>query len=121
MDQGIDFTDLVGIEKQLRKATNALHDMAENVAKARQVKEFASERRKNLLARFMAPMMSDRSAATAEAVGRANPDYMLQLKGLENQYLDAERALAKWDATKATFEAARSLLSLGKEQIRQIS
>lgn len=116
-----DHNDALKVEQRLRAATNELHKLAEPVAMARQVKEFSSERRKALLAQFTVPLLADNnSSAAAEAMARATPEYLAGLTALEDQYRNAEQAIAKWSATVCTFDAARSLMSMSKEQLRQI-
>lgn len=114
-----DFHDASKAEARLRAAANRLHAMAGEVAQAKQVKEFASDRRKNLLARYMAPLLASGSGATAaEMVARANPEYQQELDEQAEQYAAAERVLSEHGATMATFDAARSLLSMSKESMR---
>lgn len=116
-----DFTDTAKVERRLRDATNELHKLVDSVALARQVKEFSSERRKTLLARFAAPLMAEtKSLSPAESLARWGPDYIKELTELETQYREAERTISKWQATQATFEAARSLLSMSKELLKNL-
>ena len=115
-----DYTDSAKSEQRLRAAANKLHELAPAVAKARQVKEFSSDRRKNLLARYMAPLLIGGSVASAETTARADMDYGMGLDDLARQYREAEEVLAEWAATNATFEASRSLLSLSKELLRSL-
>lgn len=115
-----DHNDALKVEQRLRAATNELHKLAEPVAMARQVKEFSSERRKALLAQFTVPLLIGNSSAAAEAMARANPEYLAGLTALEEQYRTSENMIAKWQATICTFDAARSLMSMSKEQLRQI-
>ncbi len=41
-----------------------------------------------------------------------------ELEGLSKQYEGAERVIAEWDSEFASFEAARSLLSMAKESMK---
>lgn len=116
-----DFTESAKVEQRLKNSTNDLHKMGPDVALARQVKEFVSEQRKNLLARYVAPLLkSGRSAPQAENMARASDEYRKEIALLEKQYQHAESVIAKWGATMATYEAARSLLSFSKETLRQL-
>lgn len=115
-----DYTDGINAEKSLRAANNKLHELAPQVALARQVKEFSSDRRKELLARFTKAYLADGSVAQAEVSARADHGYEAGLSELEKQYQAAEHTIAKWQATQATFEAARSLISLNKEIARNM-
>jgi GH35 family endo-1,4-beta-xylanase len=116
-----DFTDTQRIEQKLRKANNTLLHMTADVAAARTIKEFVSERRKNLLARFANARIHEGASATAaETEARSNERYVEEFNQLTAEYESAEKVLADWDATRATFEAARSILSLSKESLRQL-
>lgn len=120
-----DYTDGINAEKSLRAANNKLHELAPQVAIARQVKEFSSDRRKALLARYAIQNLTGgdgKSAGVtmAETMARANINYCEELGQLERQFRDAEAVIAKWQATQATFEAARSLISLNKEIVRNM-
>jgi len=116
-----DFTDIKKVSERLRNANNALHEIVPEVAKARQIKEFASDRRKALLARCTAPFLeAGDSVASAEAKARANDSYKTELEILAAQYQFAEHTLAKYSALQATFDAARSLLSMSKETFKQL-
>lgn len=117
-----DFTDVVHVEKRLRDATNALQEMTGDVASALTVKEFVSERRKNLLASYMSPLVAKgMGVAAAEAEARATAGYVGQVNLQAEQYEAAEKVLAKRDAMRAMFDASRSILSLSKESLRQLS
>jgi hypothetical protein len=116
-----DFSDSAKVEARLKGATNDLHKLADQVALARQVREFAPEQRRNLLARYVAPILeSGRSAPQAEALARSSDEYRNEISLLEKQYQHAEAVIAKWSATIASYEAARSLLSFSKETLRQL-
>jgi hypothetical protein len=109
-----DQTEFAKTQKRLRQVTNELHQMVPNVASARQVIEFSSERRKTLLAIFTAPLLAGSSAAAAEVMARANPKYIKELTTLEGQSKEAYGVVAKWDAMNKTWDAARSLMSFHK-------
>jgi len=115
-----DFQDTLKVEKRLKEATQQLHGLVDGVALARQVKEFSSDQRKALLARYMAPLLDNRAQGTAEALARASDEYKSELEKLERQYQHAEHLIAKWQATFASFEAARSLLSMSKETMKTL-
>lgn len=115
-----DFTDSQHAEQRLRDAANRLQRMAKDVAKAKQVREFASDRRKNLLARYQAPLLATTSYAASEPIARANEAYQAEFEDLAAQFADAEHVLAEWAATNATLEAARSILSLNKTLIQNM-
>lgn len=119
MSIAVDFTDSAKVEARLKAATNRMQSLVGDVALARQVKEFASERRRMLLAKYSAPLLdSGRSQPQSEALSRASAEYKTELAMLEKEYQHAERTLAEWEAQKAIYEAARSLLSFSKETLR---
>ena len=118
-----DHSEAKQAQKRLVEAANALQRLVPQVAVSRQIKEFASDRRKNLLARWTRnAICGDKtlSATMAEAIARANPQFQVEFEQQEKDYREAELSLAKWEATKATFEAARSLNSFNKERLSNI-
>lgn len=116
-----DFTDSATAEKRLRAAANKLHKLVPEVAHARQVIEFASDRRKNLLAEYVAPLLAaGMGVAAAEHTARADPEYQARFEEQATQLRDAYAVVKLWEATQATYDAARSLLSMSKELIRNL-
>lgn len=114
-----DHNDALVVQQRLRDTANALHDQVGQVALARQVKEFSSDRRKALLARYMRTHLDEgKSSAAAETIARSGEAYQAELKLLEDHYRQSEEAIAKWTATQATFDAARSLMSMSKEAMK---
>ena len=102
---------------RMQTASKQLNDNAESVGKAKQIREFASERRKNLLAQYVD---ADLPSTKAEQVARKNPEYLQKFDQLAAQSEDAEIVIAKDSATRHSFEAARSLLSFNRESLRQL-
>jgi len=113
----MDAHDIIELERRLAATVEELHSRASAVAMSRQIKEFISDQRKNLLAKYTAPLLRDNSATAAETLARANDDYEAEFERLQDQYRTAEKHLAKWDALHCQFEAARSALSLARTQI----
>ena len=113
----MDHLDAEKITLRMAGCTKRLQDMAESVGLSRQVRDFASERRKNLLAKYC-PV--GESAAKAEISARKDPEYLAELDKLAEQSRDAEITITRWDAEKASFEACRSLLSFNRESLRQL-
>lgn len=110
-----DHTESLEIAGRLRESVQSLHNLADKAGEARQVREFSSDRRKNLLAKFMYPFLRNGdSAAKAECAARTQEGFLSEMKQLEDQHLEAEKILAKVDAEKCRYEAARSLLSFSK-------
>lgn len=115
-----DFTETAAVEKRLKDAATKLHGLVGDVAYARQIKEFSSDQRKMLLAKYVVPVLKENSMTAADAIARTSPEYKNELAILERQYQHAERTLAEWAAWQSTFEASRSLLSLSKETLRHL-
>ncbi len=111
--------DISAVETRLKDATRRLHQLAPQVGAAKQIRQFDTDRRKNLLAKYVVRALKEgHSATAAEAYGRSDEAYQAELEGLSKQYEGAERTIAEWDSEYASFEAARSLLSMAKESMR---
>jgi hypothetical protein len=114
----IDGSSIIEIEQRLETAVNDLSKRVNAVAQARQVKEFVGEDRKNLLASFKVKHAEDNEADNAqETAARADPEYQKSLELIKTDYRKAEEHLASWEAAYCKFEAARSLLSMAKQQL----
>ena len=114
----IDGHDIQEIEKRLEAAVNDLSKRVNAIAQARQVKEFNSEMRKNLLASFKVKHAEDNdSDAGQETLARADAEYQQGLELLKADYQKAEKHIAAWDAAYCKFDAARSLLSMARAQL----
>lgn len=107
-----DHSQSLEIAAKLRDAVQKLHDMAPDVGAARQIKEFSSERRKNLLAKYMSKYIGTQGMREIEA--RNNSDYSEEFETLAKQELEAEKIVARWQAENCRYDAARSLLSFSK-------
>lgn len=108
-------SDIQQIEEKLRNATRRIHSLAPLVGHAKQVREYDSDRRKNLLATYALPhLKAGLSATAAETEARANCLYQTQLEALSEQREASEKTIAEWEAAFCTYEAARSLLSAAK-------
>lgn len=115
----VDDRDVMQVQDRLKSATKDLHRLAPLVGAAKQVKEFSSDRRKMALAKRQRPYIErGEGAAGSEALARSDPLYIEELKTLADQYTEAERCIAEWEATKCSFEAARSLLAMTRETIK---
>jgi len=110
--------DLLQLESRMVAAVEELQKLSSAVAMSRQIKEFASDLRKNLLAKYVVKYLADNTATAAESKARADEQYVDELESLMTQYRTAEKHLANWDAIHCKFEAARSALSLARTQIQ---
>lgn len=116
-----DHTQSNQIAERMKGSTRKLHQLASQVGSARQIREYDSDRRKNLLAKYVVKALKDgQSATAAETIGRSDPAYQEELKMLSTQLQDAETVIAQWTAEQASFDAARSLLSFSRETLRQL-
>lgn len=117
-----DHTDSQAVAGRLKLASKRIHDLANEVGHARQCKEFLSDMKRNLLAKYMlGPIKSDESAAAAEVIARSNPEFQAELAQLAEQYEAAEKVIARWQAEQVAWDSARSLLSFEKETMRELS
>lgn len=112
--------EILQTQKQFRVVANQIHKMVPAVAEARQVKEFISDQRKNVLAKHSLPFLADNSASAAETLARSSEAFVEQFVELQRHYQAAEQTLAEWSALQVKFEALRSLLSMEKETIRNL-
>jgi hypothetical protein len=116
-----DHSDILIIQKRLENAVREIRNMTALMGNAKQVRDYDSDRRKNLVAIHSLPYLkAGHSVASAELEARASLIYRQELEELSNQRSNAEQTIAKWDAAFCTYEAARSLLSMAKETIRTI-
>lgn len=110
-----DYSDTLELQRKLTESADTIQAMSSDVAIARQVREYDSDRRKRLLAQATAPFLNaGDSSAAAETKARASQSYADSMKELGKQLIEAEKVLASLDALKIQFEVARSLLSLQK-------
>lgn len=116
-----DYSESEQVAKRMKDSTRKLHQLAVQVGSAKQVREYDSDRRKNLLAKYVVKALKDgQSATAAETIGRSDPTYQEELRALSSQFQDAETVIAQFQAEQASFDAARSLLSFSKENLRQL-
>src|SRR4030095_11371972 len=116
-----DSSNIEIIQRRVKESTKRLHELSPHVGAARQVKEFSSDQRKNALAgEQVRYIQRGESLGAAESLARTSPVYLEKLKALEESYKQAETVIAEWQATMATFEAARSLLAMSRETMRTL-
>lgn len=109
-----DYGDIAVIQQKLMEASDELAAMVDEVAKARQVKEWDSERRKAALSLQVAPLLVSGSAAAAEHQARASEPYHKAMHALGLDLYAAEKSILKYETTRIKWESARSLLSIAK-------
>lgn len=111
----VDNDEIDRVKRRLEQARNTLHRLAPLVGAAKQVRQYDTDRRKMLLAEYaIDALRGGKSVAAAEMEARANPAYKTKLEALAEQCGASEKTIAEWDAAFASYEAARSLLSMEK-------
>ena len=114
----IDDEEIKDIEKKMQDCITRMRSLTVQVGKARQVKEFSSDQRKNALAEIqMTYIHRGESVASSETSARANPLYLEKLRNLETSYAEACATIADWEAVFARFEACRSMLAMARSTL----
>lgn len=107
-----DFEHLEAAQKGMADAIVALDNLKSKVAMAKQIIEFANDRRKSALSVLVVEYFKqDMSTAAAEHHARADERFKVEMKKIMQQTADAERIVKEWDIARTKFECARSLLS----------
>lgn len=116
-----DFNDIAGLQRSLMANANDLWEMAGDLAKARVVREYDSDRKKRILAIGMIALIkAGESAAKAEAEARASEPVKAGMDQLAKELTAAEEVIARHDAVKIAWESCRSLLSMSRETLKQL-
>jgi hypothetical protein len=120
-DQAPDNLDLAQLQQRLESLTRRIIASAPAVAKAKQVRDYDSDRRKRALALGMVGYLNGgMSAAKAECLARASDEYGAMLDVLEAQLASAEQAIAEYEGLRCAWDAARTLISMNKELTRNL-
>ena len=105
-------------QKQMNSCALDLAKMSADVADAKTVKEFSSDRLKRAFSVEVAGFLdAGDSGVAAEHKARASKEYGTHLHDLAEQYKTALRIIEQHDALKTKFESARSILSVEKTKI----
>lgn len=115
-----DYSDVAALQKRLVEAADRLSALVPELAKARQIREYDSDRRKRALAVAAMPFLAELSATAADTTARASASYQKAMKELGNQLLAAEKVIAEHEAVKIQWESARSLLAMQRDMTRQL-
>lgn len=116
-----DYGDVAALQKRLMQAADKLSAMAGNVAMARHITTFDSDRRKRALAMAAAPLLAaGQSSAAAETSARSSPEYQAAMTELGKQYTSAEKVLVEFETTKLQWETARSLLAVMRDSMKHL-
>jgi hypothetical protein len=96
-------SDTEQVAARLKSASKSLHNMAQRVARALQIREFMPERKKNLLAYHMRGYIeADMSIAKAEALARTRYEYIEELNDLMKQLEAAELVIHQYKPEQAS-------------------
>ncbi len=116
-----DYSTIEAISERLIEASDSLGKMTERVAKARQIRDYDSDRRKRVLSCAVADYLNKGESATAaEHKARASESYAEMIKARGAEMANAESVIAEWDALKIKWETARSLLSVQKSLVANL-
>ena len=109
------------LQRRMSHAVSQLTRMAAEVAEAKQVKEFNSDRMKRAFSVLVVEQLNNppnSAISAAEHRARASDAWGAQLNDLSGQYKSAIRVLEQYEAYRTQYEAARSLLAMEREKAR---
>ena len=113
-----DAHDLYKLTRELENIGKQIEQIGPELAKAKTIRDYDSDRRRNLLAEFASKLHPGSISATAaESVARANPEYVKRFKELSQDLMGAYATISREGGLQARFEAARSILSVTKAQL----
>lgn len=112
----MDSSDLYKLSRDCENIAIQIEQLADSLAKARVVKEYDGDRRKNLLAQFANAVVGE-SATKAETMARSNPEFEKAFKALSQELMSAHVVIAKHGGLQARLEAACSVLAVARAQM----
>lgn len=118
-----DYSTVEDLQRRMVEQCNVLDDLVEHVAKARQILNYESDRKKNALAAavsFEVGQDKTLSVSMAEHRARCNRNYEAQMRTLTKESLEAETIVAQWEVAKLRWETGRSLLSIQKQLVTNL-
>ena len=118
-----DYATIAELQLRMERLLDALDKEAEAYANARQITEFASDRRKTALADAFTAIQSndpEASATAAEHRARASQGYKDKMKQLMQDHMKAETVLANYDVLKTRLDVARSLLAVERVKVERL-
>lgn len=114
----MDAHDLIELEQRMTKGAENISHYEDAVAQSKQIVEFVSEEKKNLLAKFSSVYVrSGQSAAAADTLARSDENYLKEYNELKDRFARAQKHIAHWDALHCIYEAARSAFSASKSMM----
>lgn len=111
-----DFSDFENATAELERLTSELAGMIDQVADARTVIEYDSERRKNAFAKSVmkAFRAGVKGVSLAEYTARDSQDYAQDCDELKRDLATAERTRLKYETLRIRIDAIRTLISAQK-------
>ena len=109
------FEQIAAAQKAMADAIAQLERLADKVGMARQIVEFAGDRRKAALSVLVVEMFKiHESTVAAEHHARADSRYAEKMKEIQTQTAEAEKVIKQWELAKIKHDSARSILSMEK-------
>lgn len=118
-----DYSTVEDLQRRMVEQCDTLDSLVESVAKARQILNYESDRKKNALAAavsFEVGQDKTLSVSMAEHRARCNRNYEAQMRTLTKESLEAETIVAQWEVAKLRWETGRSLLSIQKQLVTNL-
>jgi hypothetical protein len=113
-----DHETITKAQMQMQRCALDLEKLAADVADAKVIKEFNSDRLKRAFSASVAEFLASGDSATAaEHKSRASKAYAVALMDLQEQYKAAMRVIEQHDALKTKFESSRSILSCERAKL----
>lgn len=112
-----DYSDLFRATKDLSTELSKLSAMSKDVAAARTIREFCSDRKKNALSKAVLAAFKEGSKSSAEAEHKAyaSSGYEAQMKLITQQYEEAEVVVSEWLVCTMKIESLRSIIAVHRQ------
>lgn len=105
-------------QKQMNETALAIAKMTPDVADAKTIKEFNSDRLKRAFSVAVVEFLPTAgSVSAAEHLARAGKPYGTNLHDLSEQYKAALRVIEQHEGLKVKFESARSILAVERQKL----
>jgi hypothetical protein len=118
-----DHQAIAELQRNMEKLLTQLDAEAPNYAKACQIDEFMSDRRKSALADAFVAIRAaspEESAGAAEHRARASAGFKTKMQDLMKDQLNAETVKANYHVIQTRLEIARSFLAIEREKLARI-
>jgi len=111
-----DYDEIKRYQKRMMDASRTIQGMAIAMGKSKQIIDFDSDMRKNILSKHMAPLIKNgESVAAAEAYARCSETYLADMAEYAKGLDEAHVVRFRWEAENLSFECAQSLLATERE------